>query len=224
MAQSQLDRGLFTLILIQCPRGHRPIVLERWMGNFYVNYTVKSTDRRAIAETLRGRHAYISGPHNGCVVVWDEESDQQDPDRITSLGAHLSRTLSCPVLAVLNHDDDILWYRFFERGDVIDTYDSCPSYFDSTREPSGPIGGDAHRLCSAFRCGDAQRIEWVLRRGSFEEDGYLLAYERHADLVSALDLPPWGICFGFSDISHGNLPERIDARDIDAAPKIGSSQ
>ena len=55
---------------------------------------------------------------------------------MAELGTRLSLEFGCPVLAVLNHDDDILWYQLFENGKLADEYDSTPGYFDATAEPS----------------------------------------------------------------------------------------
>lgn len=46
-------------------------------------------------------------------VVWPAESEKQDQQLIDRLGLFFSTKLACPVLAVLNHDDDILWYGLY---------------------------------------------------------------------------------------------------------------
>lgn len=79
------------------------------MGNFYVNYTVRSEDQATVVKALAGRNAFITPPSKGAIVVFDEAADSQDPDVIMAPGVHLSRELGSPVLAVLNHDDDILF-------------------------------------------------------------------------------------------------------------------
>ena len=116
------------------------------MGNFYTNYTLRGPSQQAVAAALAGRKATVTPPHSGCVVAFDEASDDQDQERIVELAARLSSELRCPVLAVLNHDDDILWYQLYESGKQTDEYDSSPGYFDPSAEPSAPAGGDAQRL------------------------------------------------------------------------------
>src|SRR2546423_14770558 len=86
------------------------------MGNFYTNYTLRGPSQQAVAAALAGRKATVTPLHGGCVVVFDEASDDQDQERIVELAARLSSELRCPVLAVLNHDDDILWYQLYEFG------------------------------------------------------------------------------------------------------------
>ena len=81
------------------------------MGNFYTNYTLRGASPQEIVAVLAGRSAIVTPAHDGCVVVFDEESDEQDTGVITLLASRLSRELGCTVLAVLNHDDDIFWYQ-----------------------------------------------------------------------------------------------------------------
>ncbi len=120
------------------------------MGNFYVSFTVKIDDSDLVAEALRqaGREAYVSPSLNNYVLVADADADRQDPAAIEQVGKLLSTRLEKPVLAILNHDDDILHYWLFEKGQVIDKYDSAPGYFSGEDNP--PSGGNAELLCSTF--------------------------------------------------------------------------
>jgi hypothetical protein len=120
------------------------------MGNFYTNYTLRGVTQEAVAGALAGRACVVTPSVHQTVVVFDEESDDQDQAVIASLAAELSGALHCPVLAVLNHDDDILWYQLYADGELRDEYDSSPGYFDPDAQPSAPAGGDAATLCSAF--------------------------------------------------------------------------
>lgn len=80
------------------------------MGNFYVNYTLRGPSQADVAKALAGRRARVTPMHKNCVVAFDEASDSQNRNEIVKLAAKLSKKLKCAVLAVLNHDDDILWY------------------------------------------------------------------------------------------------------------------
>src|SRR5581483_882204 len=104
------------------------------MGNFYVNYTLAGVTQDAVAKALAGRKCIVTPAANGAVVAFDEESDSQDTRVISSLASELSRRLSCAVLAVLNHDDDVLWYQLYTNGNLQDEYDSSPGYFDGGAE------------------------------------------------------------------------------------------
>lgn len=180
------------------------------MGNFYTNYTLRGPGPQTVATVLAGRSAIVTSAHNGCVVVFDEEADEQDTHVISELAGRLSRELSCPVLAVLNHDDDIFWYQLYLNGALTDEYDSSPGYFDGDAEPSAPVGGDAQKLCSTFGSSAVAETEDILRRSSFDEGGYTFAVDRHADLARVLGIPSFGVGSGFGYVSEGELPEGLD--------------
>jgi hypothetical protein len=184
------------------------------MGNFYTNYTLRGPSQTAVADMLRGRQAVVTTAENGCVVAFDEASDSQDSTVITELAAKLSGAFQCPVLAVLNHDDDILWYQLYEGGKLTDEYDSSPGYFDPEAEPSVPAGGDAERLCSAFGASDPGAVERVLRKSSYDEDGYAFAFERHADLVRALGVPEFSVGTAYASFDSDEVPEGLSKRNI----------
>jgi hypothetical protein len=80
------------------------------VGNFYVNYTIRGDDPQLIARALKGRRAIVSPPERNSIVVFDEASDGQDSRIIEPLATHLATQVKSPVLAILNHDDDILQY------------------------------------------------------------------------------------------------------------------
>src|SRR5438045_3145331 len=81
------------------------------MGNFYVNFSVKSGNRDLIVASLQeaGRVAYILPSDGNYIVVCEEEADTQATDSILAVGGLLSQELAVPVVAVLNHDDDLLY-------------------------------------------------------------------------------------------------------------------
>src|SRR6185436_13367654 len=145
--------------------------------------------QQAVAAALAGRSAIVTPAQDDCVVVFDKQSEDQDSTVIAELASRLSRELRCPVLAVLNHDDDIFWYQLYLGGNLADAYDSSPGYFDPSADPSAPAGGDAQKLCSAFGVASVAEVESILRKSSFDEGGYTFAFERHADLARALGMP-----------------------------------
>jgi hypothetical protein len=145
-------------------------------------------------------------------VVFDEASDHQDQGIIAGLASILSQKFSCPVLAVLNHDDDILWYQLYSSGKLADEYDSSPGYFEG--EPSPPAGGDAQKLCSAFEASAVAEVESVLRKTSFDEGGYAFAVHRHTDLARVLGISTFGVGLGFRYVSKGELPDGLDEAEL----------
>jgi len=178
------------------------------MGNFYANYTVRTETPQGVASVLAGRDAIVTPAQNGCVVVYDEESESQSIGIIAEVGRLLSEKLRCVVLAVMNHDDDILYYQLFENGQLADEYNSDPEYFEPEAE-LGAQGGDASELCEAFDTDDVLGVERVLRKSSLDEDGFAFAVERHAELVRLLGLPEYSVGFGYAYISRGELPDGL---------------
>jgi hypothetical protein len=179
------------------------------MGNFYTNYTLRGPSQTDVANALSGRRARITPSHNGCVVVFDEASDSQDTGIISELASKLSAEFGCPVLSVLNHDDDILWYQLYADGALIDEYDSTPGYFDPASQPSSPIGGDSDKICAVFDCHDRAAVERVLRKSTFDDDGYVFAMDRHADLVSAIGLSAYAVGTAYASFDYDELPEGL---------------
>ena len=184
------------------------------MGNFYTNYTLRGPNQEAVAKALAGRNAIVTPAQDGCVVVFDEKSDDHDSAIISELASRLSRDLRCPVLAVINHDDDILLYQLYLSGEIADEYDSSPGYLDPAAEPSPPAGGDAQKLCAAFDASGIAEVESILRKSSFEEGGYTFAVERHTALARALGIPSFGVGAGFCYVSDGELPEGLEEDDL----------
>ena len=181
------------------------------MGNFYVNFTLKSEDSDAVAATLRsaGRDAFVSPNLSGYVVVTDRAADEQDPRQIQQVGELLSTGLSTPVLAVLNHDDDILCYWLFENGRTTDEYNSDPGYFSG--EDLSPSGGDADRLCSAFgKAEAAAKIKDIL----IDQEDYVFAMDRHEALSHSLALPTAALAFGYRYLEADDMPEGIDPENL----------
>lgn len=185
------------------------------MGHSYANYTLRCARREDVVTALAGRRAFVSPVHDECIVVWEETSDLQDPARMSELAAHLSRTLPCIVLALFDHDDDILWYQLHVDGQLVDEYDSAPGHFDADAEPTGPAGGEAERLCDAFGVGDPKVLEQILRESSYDEtDGYIFAWQRHLALVRALRLPEWAVGTSYEGIAAGVLPDGLKAAEL----------
>jgi len=184
------------------------------MGSFYTNYTLRGPSQFAVAAALTGRTALVTPSEAGCVVVFDETSEEQDAEGMAELASTLSRRFRCSVLGIVNHDDDILSYQLYQAGALEDEYDSCPNYFDPDAEPVDPSGGDAAKLCAAFGSDQVAEVEAILRRSGWDEDGYTFEVERHEDLMLALGLPLYGVGAGYHYISRGELPDGLTVGDL----------
>jgi hypothetical protein len=182
------------------------------MGNFYVNYTTFGPEREGVANCLRSmkRKAFVSPTLDGITVFFDEESDSQDDAVIKDLGIHASKDLRAPVLAVLNHDDDILAYWLFEAGQIADEHNSLPGYFTGGDET--PTGGDSKKLCAAFGANaKTKQVDDVLRESN---EKYAFALDRHKDLGELLNHPWAYVCMGYRYIKEGSLAEGVNQEDL----------
>jgi len=186
------------------------------MGAFYVNISILGPSQETVVQFLkkRNRVAFVSPSEGGSVVVYDQKCDEQNTEEIARLVSDLSRGLQCPALTMLNHDDGILWYQLYDKGELVDEYDSCPSYFDPNAEPSGPVGGDAESLCNAFGGKDVASVERILRKSSFEDNGYAFATERHCDLAAAAGLPRFSVGTGYGSIECDELPDGLEREQL----------
>jgi len=191
------------------------------MGNFYVNFSVKSSDSRRVAELIQGRRAFVTTPVSGWVLVGDELADMQYAPAIQGLSEMLSKQLKTYVLAVLNHDDDILVYLLYLNGEQIDSYNSNPHYFDGGDTLSPPSGGQAEKLCAAFGSTAIAEVDKILHApvalngtGSEQSKEYLFAYQRHLDLMKALGFPEVTVGLGYNYVSHGELPKGLARENI----------
>jgi hypothetical protein len=179
------------------------------MGKFYVNFSVKSTDVQQVAAVLReaGRKAIVSPPQAGYVVVYDEETDGQALSSIVQLGQWLSTSLNVPTIAVLNHDDRILRYWLFDKGVIVDAYDSRPDYFkkffldlneeddDELKEVDATQISRPEKLKDCLKSNlDLAKVKKILR------NKYPTETSRHQAFFTELGLPDWTVGVGFYDV------------------------
>ena len=185
------------------------------MGAFYGNITLKGPSQVRVAQAMRGRRAVVGPDIGHYTVAFDSVCDDQDTEAIQALTSRLSGELSCSALAVIIHDDDVFGYFLYHNGELADWYNSCPSYFDfgSTKEPSGPAGGNAERLCATFVAGSQQEVESILHRER-GRGGYVFETERHRDLVRALSLPELAVGTALASFDRGEYPKGLSANQM----------
>jgi hypothetical protein len=186
------------------------------MGNFYVNHTVRAPQERVVA-VLEAEHriAFVGPTIEGHTVVCDQECDSQDERAILALGRSLSERLDSPVLAVLNHDDDILCYWLFEQGRLTEQHNSCPDYFDNDyvgltylgddddeekEEVVASAGAAGESLCRAF--GKTEALVQVQAILTSEEE--IFAMFTHRRLLKALGLPAVAVGSGYRYVAEGD--------------------
>ncbi len=175
------------------------------MEVFYTNVTLLGPTQGRVVKTVRrlGRRAYVSPVIGGCVVVWDEATEDGKEPVIEWVCTEFSRRFGGFALGVMILDDDVLWYVLYRDGKRLDVYDSCPKYGLGHRQP--PEGGDAQVLSAAFGApAQAEALERVLRspQGS--------ATARHRAISKCLGLPACAVGFGWDGLEDGEEPEGLD--------------
>jgi hypothetical protein len=181
------------------------------VGNFYVNFSIKEAQPRQVADALvrARRRAIVTSSQGGYVVAYDEEADRQATQPILALGRVLSRELARPVLAVLNHDDDILCYWLFDGGELRDSYNSNPRAFDPDEGEPPWQAGNAQKLCAGLgRSADAPAVEAILRAD------YVFAVDRHQHLAETLGLPSYSVGLGYQYVSEGEFEDESGSGDL----------
>lgn len=179
------------------------------MGNFYVSFAAFGVESESLAQCLDhlSRTAFVAPSIGEVTVFYDREADGQNDKQIHLVGSGVSRDCNCPVLAVWNHDDDVLYYHLFDSGASVSEYDSFPGYFsDGDRTP---LVADATALCRAFGRADQDTIEEVDAILT-EEDDYVFALDRHKELADQLQIPWKFACLNYSNIASGTVFDGVD--------------
>jgi GNAT superfamily N-acetyltransferase len=104
-------------------------------GEWYASLHVQTDDGDAVAAAvakylprLGGSGARVSKPRNGWVAVYAEliDSDRKARERLAS---ELSNATGAIVCAIGVEDGRVVRYALFERGSIVDEYQSVPEYF-----------------------------------------------------------------------------------------------
>lgn len=164
------------------------------MGNFYTNVTLRTTERDTLIEHMRakGRSCFVSPTYGDFTVVYDRLSDEQDIADLEGLAAELSSRFCCSALAVLNHDDDMLWMGLARQGEWLMTY-------RSDRISSG----------SAWQLAKEFKVVGLLPLVSFLMRWPIVLFEiwRHGALASVLGIPKVAVGFGYNYLARGERPD-----------------
>jgi len=176
------------------------------VGSYYANLTLKGPSQEQVLAYLAEstRNAYVSPTVGDCTVVYDQQVEQ-DPAALAAAADELSRALECVALAVLNQNDDVLFYELYRAGEWVDEYNSTPGYFAGDGDASAE-GGDAEKLCTAFDLPDAAADAAAILHG----DDYPAATDRHAALAALLGLPPFCAGTGYTDLEGGQYHDELD--------------
>lgn len=168
------------------------------MGSFYTNHTLYGPSQAEVLAWLKDGLAYVSKTERNITVVLADASEFGA--EFSDFGIRMSAHFRCPVLAILNHDDDVLYFELYENGVKIDEYDSNPGFAEDKLHTE-PSGGNASHLAAAFHVPNSQiqTIEAILRKTD-----YVAEVDRHEDLAAALGIPKFAVGVGFLHIDYGD--------------------
>jgi hypothetical protein len=108
------------------------------MGSFFGSVHIRTEDRDAVRKVLeqvakKQKARFLLGPAlNGWVAVYPDNNGQD-----VRVAAAIGGKLTADALYVMVHDDDIFAYSFYQRGELVDHYNSCPDYFDGVFDTEG---------------------------------------------------------------------------------------
>jgi hypothetical protein len=160
------------------------------MGNLYVNIALNTSDRDRIAAVLADTQdrGVILAPENGWTILSSEALETQDERFVEQYGTSLSRG-GVPVLAVMNHDDDILMVFLYQAGARTAFANTRPGYFADEDRPPVVEGVEALAwLADGVAAGD---IADLLTRD------HVFAVDAHGELARLLGLPAISVGFGY---------------------------
>lgn len=99
------------------------------MGGFYDSIHVRTESYDLIRDILtelaksKGHKFYLAPVINGWVSLFPSNYWQE------SLACEISKQIDTDVLQMMVYDDDIFRYLYYQRGDLVDEYNSQPNYF-----------------------------------------------------------------------------------------------
>lgn len=121
-----------------------------FMGSFFKNIQVRSNDVKTIMALLKDHieyRAYISESDNDWITIYDEHSDINVNGHYIKLAELLSAQLSTIAFAFNVYHSDVLCYWLFDKGVMVDRFNSDPDYFRRVSDPEkAEVKGSAHTL------------------------------------------------------------------------------
>jgi ribosomal protein S18 acetylase RimI-like enzyme len=145
-------------------------------GESYASLHVQTDDRDAVEAGVGkylprfgGSDARVEGPLNGWVVVYAELVDRDRHAR-ERLASELSNATAAVVCAIGVEDGAVVRYALFERGSIVDEYQSVPNYFGDV--PPGDVValGSNPTVVSRLTGAQPARVRAAARTASSPED------------------------------------------------------
>lgn len=171
------------------------------MGSFYCNLVVVDGDADEVRGALAGMNALCSGRIDDAVAVFPDDHD----GTIDPAAAVLSSRVDGLVLAASVYDDDIFACSVWRHGELLAQaqvpdpaayFGLDPAELEDLDEVAGevgvskPLAEGAEAVVDALARGDRTRAIAVLT------GDYVMATDRHSDLLAALGLPTFAAGWG----------------------------
>jgi ribosomal protein S18 acetylase RimI-like enzyme len=148
----------------------------REAGESYASLHVQTDDRDAVEAAVAkylprfgASGARVEGPRNGWLAVY---ADLVDRDRHARerLASELSNATAAVVCAIGVEDSAVVRYVLFERGSVVDEYQSVPDYFEAL--PPGDVValGSNPTVVSRLTGAEPAQVRATARTASSPED------------------------------------------------------
>jgi hypothetical protein len=161
------------------------------VGNFYTSITLRNAPLDSVVREMRALHRESYVYSNGTLsTVYDREAEKQETSILAALAEHLAGRLRTTAFAVLNHDDDVLWFQLYDGDRLVAEY--C-----NQQRPVTDIAGLAESLTGGR---SRLQLRYLLRRP------YLFQIDRHIALNKLFGFPEASI-LGYGYIHRG---ERSD--------------
>ncbi len=148
----------------------------REAGESYASLHVQTDDRDAVDAAvakylprLGGSGARVEGPRNGWVAVYAELVDRDRRAR-ERLASELSNATAAVICSIGVEDGAVVRYVLFERGSVVDEYQSVPDYFGPL--PPGDVValGSNPTVVSRLTGAEPARLRTVARTASTPDE------------------------------------------------------
>ncbi len=104
---------------------------------FFMNISLKTDKRDEVIDVIKEKDligsSFVSPILNGWLSVYNE-AENENSEEVYDLGSELSSKLSCGAIVFEVYDSDICMYRLYKNGELIDSYNSKPDYFEPVSE------------------------------------------------------------------------------------------
>ena len=178
------------------------------MTTTYTNITLLDIGQDEAADWLAENNytGAVSPMIDDVTVIYDdvlrEYADEDEPlEELLKLASEFSYEFGCVAWLVIVNDDTVLIYSLYIDGELMDNY--------GVKAGEDADGGDAELLADTF--GVPKRAIKYVRAALNRE--IPSAQDRHAQVLTALELPRLALGTSYESIMDGTLPEGVESED-----------